>query len=149
MIHSENTDKVIPAFGHAQAQAGYSVAKDSDNPFFKSRYASLEAVMETIVPTLEANGLTIFHEFPPRTNAVTGEIVGVDVEVTLLHTSGQWLRFGPFFLPSPAGKQNTAQGYLALQTYGRRGTINAIFALATPDDDGNAASGKADSGRGQ
>jgi len=40
-----------------------NVVKDATNPFFKSKYASLENVIETVRPHLAKHGLS-FSQFP-------------------------------------------------------------------------------------
>src|SRR5688572_16445448 len=63
------------------------VEKDSKNPHFKNRYASLEAVIEAARPGLQANGI-VFVQAP-------GQVIGGTLEVStmLIHAeSGQWMR---------------------------------------------------------
>jgi len=40
---------------------GLKVKKDTQNPFFKSQYSSLEGIMSTLLPILEENELLIYH----------------------------------------------------------------------------------------
>lgn len=60
---------------------------------------------------------------------------GVEIETTLLHTSGEFMCD---VLWVPCGK-NDAQGLGSAITYGRRYALMAVAGVAPVDDDGNAA----------
>ena len=46
----------------AKAQAAMdNVVKDSANPHFKSRFASLAAVRDVVIPALAEQGLSLIH----------------------------------------------------------------------------------------
>ena len=85
MKTSEQIDKIAPAF--VKAQAEFSKAhKDSTNPFFKSKYADLNAYLDASMPALHSNGLAVFQNTSsPQDKA------GVTVSIRLIHTSGQWI----------------------------------------------------------
>lgn len=120
--------KLAEALCKAQGQME-GAAKDSVNPHFKNKYADLAAVWDAIRKPLAANGLSIVQF--PRT--VQG---GVEIETTLLHTSGEFLRDA---LWMPCSK-NDAQGIGSAITYGRRYALMAVCGIApVEDDDGNAA----------
>ena len=119
--------KLAEALCKAQGQME-GAAKDSVNPHFKNKYADLAAVWDAIRKPLAANGLSIVQF--PRT--VQG---GVEIETTLLHTSGEFLRDA---LWMPCGK-NDAQGIGSAITYARRYALMAVCGIAPVDDDGEAA----------
>jgi len=106
------------------------VVKDSANPHFRNRYASLEAVIDAARPALQANGLA-FSQAP-------GALVDGAIEITtmIFHTSGQWQRST---LHVPLTKKD-AQGVGSALTYGCRFSLMAILGLPPVDDDGEAAS---------
>ena len=105
------------------------ISKDASNPFFKSKYATLENIWNTIRPTLTANGLAITQITQASEN---GDIV--ILKTVLMHTSGEMIESIISMKPS---KQDP-QGMLACLSYARRGSIAAILSLVTDDDlDGN------------
>lgn len=103
------------------------IKKQGENPYFKSKYATLDDILENIrVPLQEAN--LSFSQFPSGDN----ELVTI-----LLHTSGQYLMATAKMVP----KDNTPQGQGSAITYMRRYALSAILGIATEeDDDGNKAS---------
>jgi len=104
-----------------------SVKKDGNNPFFKSKYATLENVIETAREALTKSGLS-FSQFPCGENELT---------TILMHESGEFLQSTVKMSP----KDNTPQGQGSAITYMRRYALSAILGLATEeDDDGNSAS---------
>ena len=148
MKWSEPRDKVYPAFLAAHKAVGRVVVMDSQNPHFKSKYASLSAVMAVITPALEANELTLIQEIAPRckAEAIDNETTELNVTVedglfcatTILHSSGESVRFNPYFVPVD---KRTAHGHGSAATYVRRFSLVSLFALTPKDDDGNVASG--------
>jgi hypothetical protein len=104
-------------------------SKNKINPHFKSKYADLEAVIETVKGTLHKHGLTITQE-------ALQEDGGLSVVTTVTHVElGQSKAFSTFV---PIEK-TTPQAGMAAFTYGRRYALLAIFCLAAEDDDGNSA----------
>lgn len=107
------------------------IVRDSDNPFFKSKYADLAAVIENTDPILSKNGLVI-SQFP----CSNGTSIGV--QTILLHESGEFLE-DSFTLP--IAKQDAQTGTAAV-TYARRTALKAVLGVAEVDDDGNTAAGR-------
>ncbi len=108
-----------------------SVPKDSTNPFFKMRYASIDAVWDTIRKPLSANGLSVIQ----TTYEQEGKIF---LETMLLHTSGEWFKG---YLPINAIKSDP-QAIGSAITYARRYSLSAILGVsADDDDDGEEATG--------
>src|SRR5438477_12591529 len=65
---------------------------DTQNPFFKNRYASLAAVRDSVVPILAKHGICLTQDLKTSEGAVSC--------ITLLtHSSGQQMSFGPYTLP--------------------------------------------------
>jgi hypothetical protein len=107
-----------------------SVPKDANNPFFKSKYADLPAVVKAAAPILAANGLSIVQTL--------GYFQDDDTLTTrLLHESGQWIEdMMRLYLT-----KKDSQGMGSATTYARRYSYMAILGLvADDDDDGNSAS---------
>lgn len=129
MRTSEAIDALSAAMAAAQGDMKPAV-KDATNPHFKSKYADLPSVFEAVRAPFKANGLSVWQELGNAEGGVT-------VTTRLVHKSGQWVEFGPLFVP--AGKQD-AQGLGSAATYARRyGLASALGVCADEDDDGNAA----------
>jgi ERF superfamily len=104
--------------------------KETDNPYFKSKYADLAGVWESCRPLMLANGLA-FVQMP----STSGNIV--TVTGTLYHTSGESLDSSLTL----TAKDSTPQAIGSAITYGRRYQMCAVLGIAPEDDDGAAASG--------
>ena len=135
MTSSETTATLCAAL--VAAQAGLKpIAKDGKNPAFRSRYATLDGIMETVRPALAAHGLAVMQGVIHPETGEGGRLVGIMVETRLVHTSGEWLAS---VVPVPVAKGD-AHGLGRALSYGRRYGISALLALSTDeDDDGNAA----------
>jgi hypothetical protein len=126
MEKSESIKELAAALAAFQAEVA-NVKKDSTNPFFKSKYASLENIIETARPFLAKHGLA-FSQLPSGEN---------ELSTTLMHKSGDWLSATAKINPKDTSPQ--AQG--SAITYMRRYALSALLGLATEDDDdGNVGS---------
>jgi hypothetical protein len=135
MTSSETTATLCAALVAAQG-ALKPIAKDGKNPAFRSRYATLDGIMETVRPALAAHGLAVVQGVIHPETGEGGRLVGIMVETRLVHTSGEWLAS---VVPVPVAKGD-AHGLGSALSYGRRYGISALLALSTDeDDDGNAA----------
>jgi hypothetical protein len=130
MKQSEQIDKLYPAFIAFQAEVP-SVLKDGNNPHFKSKYATLPAITESVRPYLAKHGLGFTQSLAYRE--------GVQLIFTrVMHTSGQWMEDEGYIL-NPT--KNDPQGMASAVTYARRNTLGATCGIVTEeDDDGNKAS---------
>lgn len=126
MQSSTDTKQITAALVNFHKAVG-KIPKDANNPFFKSRYASLSGILETINEPLFANGLTLV-QFPEGENGLT---------TRLMHTSGEWMEATYQMKPS----KDDPQGRGSAITYQRRYAIGAILSLnIDEDDDANASS---------
>ena len=128
MKTSDTIDKIAPALVAAQSAMGHA-RKDGKNPHFKSAYATLTEVLDTALPALNAQGISLVQGAGYEDDNVT-------VTTRLQHSSGQWIE-------STAGAKPTKadpQGYGSCLTYLRRYGALAICGIGTEDDDGTAAS---------
>lgn len=136
MKHTDSLTKLAPALVAAQAELK-AVGKDAKNPHFKNTYASLDAIIEAIRPTLAKHGLAVVQGATVPMTTDVGGLVGFAVETMLIHTSGEWIT-NTAIMPITKADPQGAGGAL---TYGRRYSLSALLALATDeDDDGHAAS---------
>lgn len=95
---------------------------------YEYEYADIADVVKITRPVLAENGLVALTPVHDHGN-------GLACTVTLLHTSGERLDFGPF--PFPHGKDAQATG--SMVTYHRRYALVAALGMAAGDDDDGAA----------
>jgi hypothetical protein len=132
MNKSDNIADLAAALAKAQAEI-QNPKFDSNNPFFKSKYASLAGVRDAVIPTLAKYGLSVIQEV--RHDAGVSHCA-----TTLLHASGQWIEQAPFSVPV---SKADAQGACAGATYARRASLQALCCVVgDSDDDGEAAVGR-------
>jgi hypothetical protein len=129
--HSEQIGELAKALAVARKKFK-AVRKEQTNPFFKSKYADLSAVIDATETALSEHGLSIVQS-PFTQDGYAG------VTTMLMHESGQWMRAD---LVLPVTK-NDAQGVGSATTYARRYAYQAFVNVAAEtDDDANSASGK-------
>lgn len=104
---------------------------DGKNPHFRSKFATLACVRDTITPVFTKHGVAVLQ------NLVTNA-EGVGCETILVHTSGQTMRLGPLFLPAA---KHDPQGFGSCATYARRYALMAA-ANVVGDEDDDAAAGQ-------
>jgi len=128
MRSSDTLIKISPALVKA-INAIEGVKKGADNPFFKSKYANLESVIEAAHDALSANGLAVMQGPGPMDgNCIT-------LTTRLVHESGEWIETD-FSLP--AGKMDPQAAGSAI-TYARRYSLMAMLNMPAVDDDGEAS----------
>ena len=88
METSQELQQLAEALAKAQAELA-PVPFDSNNPFYKSRYASLSAVIAEVRKVLPKHGLSIVQT--PTSHMEFG-IFYVGVETMLIHDSGEWIK---------------------------------------------------------
>lgn len=128
MKHTEQLDKIAPAFAKAQASIE-GASKDKTNPAFRSKYADLASCWDACREALTANGLSIIQAPSPAENGVT-------LVTRILHSSGQWIEDEGIYLPAV---KKDPQGFGSALTYARRYGLCAMVGISPEDDDGNAA----------
>ncbi len=130
MRKSDQINEIAKALAKAQGEMK-TAEKDSTNPHFRSRYCSLDAIYEACTQALSINEVS-------RVQDLTSNDKGVFVETILLHSSGQWLEFGPLFIPC---SKFDAQAYGSAFKYCERYALCAAIGIQTGelDDDGNSA----------
>jgi hypothetical protein len=103
--------------------------KGATNPFFKSKYADLNAIREAVIPTLNENGISVLQP-----------IVHVDgknfVKTILLHESGELMESLTEIIYN---KMNDAQAQGSGISYARRYALQSFVCVGADDDDGNKA----------
>lgn len=127
MKHSEKIGEITKALILVQQEVE-PIKKDSVNPHFKNSYASLDAIIEKVLPILSKHGIALVQGGSENER-------GVAVNTMLMHTSGEWVE-SEFVLPL---EKATAQSAGSAISYGRRYGVASILALTMEDDDGEAA----------
>lgn len=133
MIKSDSLSKLAPALVKAQKAMG-SALKDAKNPFFKSKYADLNAIIDAAIPALNENGIAVLQS--PGLDTITGSSV---INTILLHESGEFLAGQSKVV---AAKVNDPQAEGSATTYARRYGLQAMVTLKAEDDDAESAMGR-------
>jgi hypothetical protein len=100
-----------------------AVTKDSENPFFKSSYADLSSILQTVVPVLSSCGIAVIQ--PMKIDGDKTILV-----TKLIHSSGETLE-SEMILPHHADPQK----YGSLITYYKRYQLQAMLGVSTTEDD--------------
>jgi len=113
-----------------------NVDQNADNPFYKSKYADLPHIIDTVKETLYKNGLCVIQD------ALLSEEKHINVKTLLAHISGEWIET-TVTVPCTNGNRYDAQTVGGAITYGRRYALSALLNISSePDDDGNGLVGK-------
>jgi hypothetical protein len=140
---SPDVGELMMALAKAQATME-NPDEDSDNPFFQSRYASLGAVINAVLPPLNAQGIAVtqFGIANLRDKSFTC--------TTVFWLGNQFLHWRLTFPVVKMGKRGEAQegrgelnkqDYAGVNTYARRIMLMGMAGVAgEPDDDGNDVS---------
>ena len=132
MNKSESITELAKALSQFQAEV-QNPKNTADNPFFNSKYAPLNDVLNLVRPLLSKHGLSILQ-------SPSGDGQNIIISSILMHSSGEWIEPDPLVLKAD---KPTAQGAGSAITYGRRYSISAILGISSEDDDdGNHAEGK-------
>lgn len=131
MNKSETIGEIAKALHAAQGEMS-GAKKGAANPFFKSKYADMNSVVDAVRGPFCNHGLS-YSQFPVVEDGRAGVIT------ILMHTSGEWLESK---LLLPVAKQD-AQATGSAITYARRYALQSIAGIPSEDDDGNAASAPA------
>jgi len=128
MVMSASIVNISKAILAAQKQMG-AVIKDSTNPYYKSNFATLNAVREASNPQLNENGVSVLQP------TVTYEGKNY-VRTLLLHESGEFLGSDTEII---CAKQNDPQAQGSAISYSRRYGLQSLLGLAASDDDAESA----------
>lgn len=136
----QNSNEVIAAYTNAWGEMR-NVTKDRANPYFKSDYATLEAVLDQARPIWQKHGLALFQS-PGKLKTVDGDKV-IEITAVIMHKSGQQMSITsdvPIVpMPSRKGEESkglSPQSFGIATTYGRRYQAMGIFGMAPTDNDG-------------
>ena len=100
-----------------------AIAKDSKNPFFKSKYFDINKLIEVVKPVLSKHGLILLQ--PIKDNNVYSQIVD-SVNGDIIESCLE--------LPNLTDPQKIGSAI----SYYRRYTLSSLLGLQAEDNDGNA-----------
>lgn len=127
MKTSETITKIIKALVEFQSKAP-KILKNANNPFFKSKYATLGDILTLIQPILSECKLVVLQVPTTQNELIT----------RIYHESGEFIEGSYLVNPIKADPQSLGSAI----TYARRYAITSMLNLnIDDDDDGNAASG--------
>ncbi len=121
------TPELFAALAAAQGEIE-NASKNAANPHFRSKYADLAEVLNTIRPVFSKHGLSLI-----QSPAYDGALA--HVTTVLAHASGGYITTTASCVPA----KSDAQGIGSATTYLRRYSAAAVAGIAQEDDDGNAA----------
>jgi hypothetical protein len=131
MIKSETINQIASALVKAQSEMG-NAAKGASNPFFKSKYADLNAIREACLPVLSRHGLSVLQP----TVFIDGRKF---VETLVMHESGEFIGGHTEIL---SVKEFDAQAQGSGVSYARRYGLQSLLCIGAEDDDGESAIGR-------
>lgn len=125
----ENNEIVKSLF--AARQKFTKVKKDKTNSHLKNKYATLDSVLDAIMPALTDEGIF-------ETQGMSEQVLQGQIQLITRFThveSGQWVEY---YTTLPLQK-NDPQGLGSAMTYARRYALVAALGLSQADDDANLA----------
>ena len=123
MERSESLVEFTKALSKFQGEIT-SVKKTSVNPFFKSKYADLDAIWDVCRKPLSSNGLALVQ--------IPVELEGnLYLETLLIHTSGEYIK--GYLALNPKATDPQAVG--SAITYARRYAMSAMLGVSADEDD--------------
>lgn len=126
MKTSESIKELAKALSLAQGAMEHP-KYNQKNPFFKSQYADLTAVINSIRKPFADNGLS----FSQHTECLHGKTV---VTTLVMHTSGEWMKSSMPLVSSATDMQKLASAI----TYAKRYSLAAVCGISSEEDnDGN------------
>lgn len=119
-----------------------ALQKDKINPHFRSKYLSLESLMEQVLPVLNSHGLVLIQQpgFVDTAVGTEAHRLVPSLTTTLLHGASGESRESTMLLMAA---KDDPQGQASAVTYARRISAMSMLGLvADEDDDGNRAQPK-------
>jgi len=120
---SPEVNKIAEAVAKAQGEFR-SVMCNRENPYFKSNYADIDAIMNAIRTPLSKNGLSVWQ--PPCSNENGTTIL----HTRIIHSSGQWIASRLRLIPP----KNDMQSLGSTMSYVRRYAISSMLGITVSDD---------------
>lgn len=103
------------------------IVKNTDNPYFKSKYSDLSAIFDEVKPKIKEHGFVLIQR-------VLGNILKSEL---IFIKTGQSIESEMELLTAKPDMQQLGSAI----TYARRYSLLSLLNIETEDDDGNRASG--------
>ena len=100
------------------------INKSADNPFFKSKYADLNTILDVVEPILHKYGLVLIQ--PIENGKVCSQVIDIETKEGI---------YSDIELPAISDPQKLG----ICISYFRRYTLQSLLSLSMQDDDGNTA----------
>jgi len=127
----KENESIYLKLARVQSKIG-AIHKDAKNPFHKSNYESLEAILSALTPLLSDEGLALFN------NVEHSENIGLVLKTTLTNGVDNL----EVICPLAADGKNMMQAYGSAISYSRRYNLRNMFNLITTDEDAESAHSK-------
>ena len=129
MNRSEQINELLSALAKAQAEM-VPAGKNSDNPFFKSKYADFNEIVKASRPALTNNGLSVMQIIRDKGECQV-------METVLGHSSGQFVVSEVKIAPAKSDVQSLGSYLTYLKRYSYAAIVGVV--IGDEDDDGEAA----------
>ncbi len=126
MNQSENINELATALAKCQGEMEAAI-KDSINPHFKSKFATLYSIWESCRKPLSNHGLSVVQTMSYLEDKLC-------LTTKLMHSSGQWLSS----VTPVISARNDAQGIGSALSYFKRYSLSALLGICTRDEDDDA-----------
>jgi hypothetical protein len=124
---SEQLNELFSALAKAQSEMK-PAGLNSENPYFKTKYAALSDIVKVSRPALTKYGLCVIQEIRQSADGTSC------LQTVLGHSSGQWISSTMKIFP-PKPDVQTLGSYI---TYLRRYSYAALVGVVTSDEDDDA-----------
>jgi len=123
--HRNQSDELAEfAAAFSKAQGEYeTVIANKENPFFKSKYADIDAIVRAVRPAFKKYGLSFY-----QSTTVNGQKTVLHSRV--MHSSGQWIEGQILLLPP----KDDIQSFGSTMSYQQRYAARNILGITTSDE---------------
>lgn len=134
MKRSETIKEIAGALAKFQAEVK-NPSNNATNPMYKSKYSTLDNVINTVKPVLAKFGLSYIQS--PSTSE---DGLHIGTTTLLMHESGEWIESDPIVLPAYKLGRDSVKVYDAQAagiaiTYSRRYSLSSLLGISSEDDD--------------
>ena len=137
MTNQHNTKNIVDALSKFQEE-GVAAIKDGNNPFFKSKYATLEDVIAAANEGAKY-GLAFTQCIDFEKDVIEGAVVPtMYVRTSLMHKASDTVITSRYLVVPKNNRYDDSQALGSAITYAKRYSLQAIYGLPSEDDDGNA-----------
>lgn len=137
MTNQHTTKNIVDALSKFQEE-GVAAIKDGNNPFFKSKYATLEDVIAAANEGAKY-GLAFTQCVDFEKDVIEGAVVPtMYVRTSLMHKASDTVITSRYLVVPKNNRYDDSQALGSAITYAKRYSLQAIYGLPSEDDDGNS-----------